>query len=187
MPRVDGERVCLREFRREDLEVIHSWTNDPEILRFLSWGIFPQTRKETERFVETQMSGEDPLNRSLVVALRDGEACIGTGGLHHIEWRNRCGELGIVIGKRDCLGKGYGSEAVELLLRFGFDTLNLHRIYLQVFDFNERALRTYRKCGFREEGRLREAFFRDGAYHDILVMGMLEAEFRRPHEARAGR
>ena len=178
MPRVEGKRVCLREFRREDVEIIHSWVNDPAIVQFLSWGVFPQTRKATECFVETQMTGADPLNRAFVVALRDGDGCIGTAGCHQIDWRSRSAELGIVIGKSDCLGKGYGSEAVQLLLAFGFDELNLHRIYLRVFDFNDRALRTYRKCGLTEEGRLREAFFRDGAYHDVILMGILEEEFR---------
>ena len=116
MPHIEGPRVFLREFRRDDIPVIHSWVNDPEILRFLSWGIFPQTQKETERFVEAQMSGEDPLSRVLVISLQEGDTCIGTTGCHNIDWRNRSAELGIVIGKPEYLGKGYGTEATELLL-----------------------------------------------------------------------
>ena len=178
MPRIKGERVVLREFRREDIPEIHAWANDPETVRFLSWAVFPQTLRETERFVETQMTGEDPLNRGFVIGVIDGDPCIGSTGLHKIDWRNRCAELGIVIGKRDYLGKGYGKEAVDLLLGFGFNELNLHRIGLQVFDFNERAIRSYRKSGLVEEGRLREAFYREGAYHDIVFMGLTEEEFR---------
>lgn len=178
MPRIVGEKVLLREFRREDIPEIHSWTNDSDIVRFLSWAVFPQTLRDTERFVETQMSGEDPMNRGFVIGLVEGDSCIGTTGLINIDWRNRSGELGIVIGKRDYLGKGYGKEAVDLLLGFGFRELNLHRISLQVFDFNDRAIRSYEKSGLVEEGRLREAFYRDGAYHDIVIMAITEDEFR---------
>ena len=179
MPRIEGSLIDLRELRHEDIPVIHSWVNDPLVMRYLSWGVFPQTRRETERYCEAQMSGADPLNRAFVIALREGDACIGTTGCHNIEWRSRSAELGIVIGKREYLGKGYGTEAVRLLLRFSFTELNLHRVFLKVFDFNERAIRCYSKCGFVEEGRLRDAFYRDGDYHDILVMGILEDEFRR--------
>ena len=178
MPRLQSERVILREFRREDIPAIHAWTNDREIVRFLSWAVFPQTLRETERFVEQQMSGEDPMNRGFVIGLHEGDPCIGTTGLIPIDWRNRSAELGIVIGKHEYLGKGYGREAVDLLLGFGFNELNLHRIGLQVFDFNERAIRAYRKSGLVEEGRLREAFYREGSYHDILIMGITEEEFR---------
>ena len=177
MPRVEGEKVVLREFRLEDVPVIHTWVNDPNIVRFLSWAIFPQTLRETERFVELQMSGEDPMNRAFVISLRDDDLCIGTTGLN-IDWRNRSGELGIVIGNPDYLGKGYGKEAVDLLLGFGFNELNLHRVGLQVFDFNERAIRSYQKSGMVEEGRLREAFFREGDYHDIVLMAITEDEFK---------
>jgi RimJ/RimL family protein N-acetyltransferase len=178
LPRIEGEKVVLREFRLEDIPVIHDWVNDPLIVRFLSWAVFPQTRRETERFVETQMSGEDPMNRAFVISLREDDLCIGTTGLINIDWRNRTGELGIVIGNHDYLGKGHGGEAVDLLLGFGFNELNLHRVGLQVFDFNERAIRSYRKSGLVEEGRLREAFYRDGDYHDIVLMGITEEEFR---------
>ena len=178
MPRIEGESVMLREFRREDIPEIHAWANDPEIVRFLAWAVFPQTLRETERFVETQLSGEDPMNRAFVIGLVDGDPCIGSTGLINIDWRNRSGELGIVIGKRDYLGQGYGKEAVDLLLGFGFNELNLHRIGLQVFDFNERAMSSYRKSGLVEEGRLREAFYREGSFHDIVLMGITEEEFR---------
>ncbi len=178
MPQIDGHQVALRKFRRDDIPVIHGWVNDPKIIRFLSWGIFPQTLRETERFVEAQMSGQDPLNRALIISLREGEQCIGTTGCHNIDWRNRSAELGIVIGKPEYLGKGYGTEATELVLGFSFNELNLHRVYLHVFDFNLRAIGSYRKCGFVEEGRLRDAFSRAGNYHDIVVMGILEEEYR---------
>jgi RimJ/RimL family protein N-acetyltransferase len=178
MPRVEGERVVLREFRQEDVPVIHGWVNDRAIVHYLAWAVFPQTQRETERFVEAQMTDADPQNRAFVIALRKSEECIGTIGCHNIDWRSRSAELGVVIGRREYVGKGFGTEATRLLLGFCFDELNLHRVFLRVFDFNQRAIRSYLKCGFREEGRLRQAFFRDGRYHDIVLMGLLEDEFR---------
>lgn len=179
MPRLEGERVALREFRQEDVAILHGWVNDREVVRYLSWAVFPQTLRDTESFVEAQMRGADPLNRAFVIALREPEElCIGTLGCHNIDWRSRNAELGIVVGRREYLGKGYGAEAMRLLLGFCFDELNLHRVFLRVFDFNQRAIGSYLKCGFLEEGRLRQAFFRDGQYHDVVVMGLLAQEFQ---------
>jgi RimJ/RimL family protein N-acetyltransferase len=181
MSHIEGDRVALRELRKNDIPMIHRWISDPEINRHISWGPFPQTLRSTERFVEAQLEGEDPLNRTLVISLREEGEDIGTTGCFNIDWRNRCAELAIVIGETTYLGRGYGREAVELLLTFSFDELDLHRIYLRVLDFNHRAIRTFRECGFVEEGRLRETLFRDGAYRDILIMAVLEPEHRSKH------
>ena len=91
--------------------------------------------------------------------------------------RNRHAELGVVIGEKAYWGQGYGSDAICTLLRFGFEEMNLHRIYLRVYEDNARGIRAYEKCGFCQEGRLREANFRQGRYHDELVMGILSHEF----------
>ena len=90
--------------------------------------------------------------------------------------------MGIVIGEKQYNGHGYGSEAIQLLLAFGFRELELNSLYLRVFDFNEGALKSYRKCGLIEEGRLREAYFRDGRFHDIVIMSMLSDEFESSHQ-----
>jgi RimJ/RimL family protein N-acetyltransferase len=79
----------------------------------------------------------------------------------------------------DCLGKGIGSEAMRLVAGYAFDTLKLHRIFVRVIAFNDRAIAAYQKIGFQLEGRLREAAFIDGTYYDDLMMGLLEHEFER--------
>lgn len=89
---------------------------------------------------------------------------------------------GIVIGEKEYWNRGYGSDALRTLLRFAFEELNLHRVFLHVFDFNERAIRCYEKVGFRHEGRLRQARFTEGRYVDELVMAVLREEWE---EARA--
>jgi RimJ/RimL family protein N-acetyltransferase len=179
MTTIEGERVVLREIRRDDVSILHFWLSDPEVARYVSLRGGPQTARETERFVEAQTSGDDPLNRAFIIVLREGNRPVGTTGCYNIDWPNRCGELGIVIGEKMYRGYGYGTEATHLILAFGFQELGLHRLYLHAFDFNERALKSYRKCGLVEEGRLREAHYREGRYHDIVIMSILEDDYRK--------
>jgi RimJ/RimL family protein N-acetyltransferase len=97
--------------------------------------------------------------------------------LFHFNQTSRSCELGISIGDHDYLGKGYGSEAVELILDYAFKYRNFHRVYLQVTETNERAFKSYVKCGFVEEGRLREHLWTDGAYRDVICMSILRYEW----------
>jgi RimJ/RimL family protein N-acetyltransferase len=177
MPTIEGEGLVLRDISRDDIPVIHRWLSDPETVGLTTWRSPPQTTRETERFVEAQTSGDDPLNRAFVILLRENRARIGIVGCFNIDWRNRSGELGIVIGEKKYRARGHGPEAMKLILAFGFEELNLHRLDLRVFDFNDRAIKSYRKCGLVEECRLREVLFRDGEYHDIVIMSILEDEY----------
>jgi RimJ/RimL family protein N-acetyltransferase len=102
---------------------------------------------------------------------------IGNCGLHNIDWKNRVTEVGIMIGEKEYQGKGYGTEAMELLLKYGFETVNLNRIQLHVYDFNIRAIKSYTKIGFIEEGRMRQAQFKNGKYCDMILMSMLHEEW----------
>jgi RimJ/RimL family protein N-acetyltransferase len=101
---------------------------------------------------------------------------IGSCGFFNLDQHNRSSEFGIMIGDKDYWDQGYGTEAVRLLCQHGFKTLNLHRIYLRVFETNPRAIRAYEKCGFIHEGRQRQAEFRDGKYIDVIVMSLLSTE-----------
>ena len=89
---------------------------------------------------------------------------------------NRCGELGIEF-KRDAQGQGYGPEAMRWALNWSFTTANLHRVQLEAYDWNQKALRAYKSVGFREEGRLRQAIWRDGRWWDELIFGILRDEW----------
>jgi RimJ/RimL family protein N-acetyltransferase len=102
---------------------------------------------------------------------------IGNIGLHRIDLKNRTAVLGIFIGEKDFWGKGYGREAIRVMLRYAFFELGLNRVELETFDFNERAMRCYKAVGFKEVGVRRKAFFRDGAFHDLVLMDLLAAEF----------
>ncbi len=105
---------------------------------------------------------------------------IGTTGFHEIDWRNRHGEFGIVIGAKEFWNRGFGADAVRTLVGFGFGELNLERIMLRVYDDNLRAIRCYEKAGFTLEGRLRRDRYHNGRYSDTLLMGVLRSEWETP-------
>ncbi len=158
MARIYGERIMLREYQKEDFAEIRKWVNDPEVAEFLTdIFLFPHTAAETERFLNSMLDGSSP-SRGFVIADRHTEAYLGQIDLVKIDWKNRVATLAIVIGAPENRGRGIGTEAIRLLLDFAFLRLNLHRIELEVRDYNTRALRFYRKCGFQEEGRARQNF-----------------------------
>lgn len=170
-----GERVALRAVEREDIPRFLRWLNDPEVTRYLT--IFmPLSRGEEERWFEQQLG--DPNRKVLAIETESGEH-IGNISLEDIRWKDRQASLGIVIGEKEYWGQGYGTDAIRTLLGFAFEELNLNRIQLSVFDFNERARRCYRRCGFQEEGRLRQAHYTEGRYHDVIRMAILREDWER--------
>lgn len=103
---------------------------------------------------------------------------IGSIGLHKLDYINRTATLGIFIGDKDYRSKGYGAEAIRLISDFGFNYLNLNNIKLDLMEFNERALKCYKKCGFKEYGRRRKCKFINGKYYDSISMDILAEEFK---------
>ena len=107
----------------------------------------------------------------------DNNQLIGTVGLEHFNWIERSAVLGIFIGDENYRNNGYGTEAIKLILEYGFKYLNLHSIRLSLFSVNERAHKCYLKCGFKDTGRNREKVYLNGKYYDRLIMDILENEF----------
>lgn len=177
MPRLLGNRIMLREYRKEDLPWIRQWVNNPEIVQYLSdIFLYPHSMESTEAYLESMLEGSSD-SRGFIIADLKGEAYIGQLNLDAIDWKNRVGRIGIVIGSVDHMGYGYGTEAMKLLLHFAFTEMNLNRLELEVYDFNERAYRCYLSCGFTEEGRLRERIYKNGRYSDVIQMGILRSEW----------
>jgi len=171
---IKGERVVLRALEQTDLELLHRWINDEEVIYALAMG-FPKSLLDEQRWLERE---QDP-KKDLVLGIETTEGqLIGSCGLHRIDPINHNAALGIMIGEKGCWNQGYGTDALMTLCRFGFSEMNLHRICLHVYDFNPRAVACYEKVGFVPEGRFRQAAFKHGAYHDILAMGLLREEFR---------
>ncbi len=178
-----GERVYLRPVEHDDLVHIRKWANDPGIRR-LTGEVTPMTPAGAERFYEKVQNDEDRV--WFIISLReigapDGApsgAPIGEAGLLRMFPAWRTTDLSIIIGEKDAWGKGYGTEAIRLLLDYAFGYLNFHRVSIGVVGFNERALRFYEKIGFKREGIQRDGYFYDHAYHDFVMMSLLEDEFK---------
>lgn len=176
--------IRLRTVEREDIPTFLRWFNDPEVRRYLLM-FEPMSKAKEERWFEARMDRTDDYLFGIEVPVGDGWQHIGNVGLHRVNWVSSHCIFGIIIGERDYWGKGYGTKATRAALHFAFNTLNLHRVELEVFDFNPRAMRAYEKAGFRREGTRRDAIYQDGAYHDEHVMAILRSEFEL-HEAQAG-
>jgi diamine N-acetyltransferase len=171
-----GNKVRLRPIERDDLPRFVAWFADPEVRRHLTVYL-PFSLAQEERWFEGLLERlerqEDVL---LAIETADG-AHVGSLGLHAINWKDRCAELGIVIGDKAYWGQGYGSDAIRALLGLAFGEMNLHRVFLRVDADNARGIRCYEKSGFQREGVSRHAVFREGTYHDQVVMSILESEF----------
>jgi diamine N-acetyltransferase len=177
-----GERIRFRGVEREDIPTFVKWLNDPEV----QGGILthnPVSRASEENWFEGMLKrppDEQVMGIEVKEASGDGGESwklVGNLALQDIDWRNRSSELGIMIGDKTYWNQGYGTEAVRLLVKHGFNTLNLNRIFLHVFDTNPRAIRAYEKAGFVHEGRLRQAEYKNGEYIDVLLMSILKDEF----------
>jgi RimJ/RimL family protein N-acetyltransferase len=171
-----GERVFLRPAERDDITVFLEWLADAEIGEGLA-NRAPWSRAAEERWYDELQEAQGKSTWHFVICLRDGSRPIGFCGLEAIDHANGSTELGIGIGERSEWDKGYGTEAMRILLDFAFGELRLHRVYLHVFACNERAIHVYERIGFRHEGTARDAFYRHGRHHDMHVMGILRREW----------
>jgi UDP-4-amino-4,6-dideoxy-N-acetyl-beta-L-altrosamine N-acetyltransferase len=170
-----GRSIYLRPVETEDAPALVAWFNDPEVTRTLRHYL-PMSLAKEKAFLEQLTKSETDL--ALAIVVRETDQFIGVTGLHHLNVRHRHVQFGISIGVKALWGKGYGTEATQLLLRHAFQTLNLNRVQLEVYEFNKAAIRCYEKTGFQIEGRLRQTFFAEGRYWDTLMMGILRDEWR---------
>jgi RimJ/RimL family protein N-acetyltransferase len=174
-----GEKVILRAMTRSDLPAFVRWLNDPEVTQYLGGDMWPQSPEAEERwFNETVEKEKKILSIEATVPTGDAGVLIGNCGLGHLSQRDHNAELGIMIGDKEYWNKGYGTDAIKTLLRYAFDEMNHHRVYLSVDSDNARAIRCYEKCGFQVEGRLRQHVFGHGVWRDQMIMGILREEFR---------
>jgi RimJ/RimL family protein N-acetyltransferase len=176
---IRGESIYLMPVDPENAETFRGWFNDPEVHRWLLSGHIPITKDAELRILEELETSDDAYAYEIHVAKDDRP--IGICGLGEVTLVHRTGEIGITIGEKDAQGQGYGGDAIRTLLGFGFGTLGLHRIGISCYEGNERACALYRKLGFTETGRKREIAFFRGAYHDLIVMDMLDREFAEMH------
>lgn len=173
---IAGDTVVLRRHAPENVTAFRRWYADREIARLARYQEAPMRAEEIERFFSARVVGDEAL--AMAVHVRATDRLIGTCAFSQLDAENGSALYHITIGEHDAWGRGYGSEATRLMLDHAFGTLGLHRIALFVFEFNERAVRAYRKCGFVVEGRARESIWRDGRWWDELAMSVLESDWR---------
>lgn len=181
MPIITGNRIRLRAAEKEDIPLFLSWVNDEKVAENLML-LYPISHYEEENWYESMMKNP-PGEHVLVIEVwdtnnREKFTPIGNCQFVKIDWRNRSAEIGIMIGEKSCWDQGYGTETMRLMLEHGFNTLNLHRIWLQVFAQNKRGIRAYEKAGFQYEGKFREAEYKHGEYQDVYLMSILKSEWR---------
>lgn len=170
-----GDRVFLRGIQTEDAtDAYLSWLNDPEITKGLVSGTHPTTRRELHEYIDAAV--RNPNTVMFAVCDREEDLHIGNIKIDSFDWSSRVAELGILIGDQRYWGKGIGSEACQLVLRYAFDTLNLRKVELCVFSNNPAAMKLYEKLGFKLEGTLRQHVFRNGSYWDKHYMGIFKEE-----------
>lgn len=164
----EGRLIRLRAFERRDVDANHAFINDYATVRGMLSGIpFPASMEDEYRWLEQQTSYS---RGEYQFAVEDFEGdLVGRCGVTRLDWKNRVAELGIMIGT-PYRGRGYGSEAMELLCDFCFREMNLHKLKVSVFAFNEAAIRCYEKNGFVREGVCRQEIFRDGQYQDVVLL-----------------
>ncbi|MCJ7696182.1 MAG: GNAT family N-acetyltransferase [Anaerolineaceae bacterium] len=181
MPYLYSKRLRLRAAEPNDIPHFLDWVNDPEVTENLVLHQ-PISSIEEEHWYENML--KRPIDEHVMVIEIKKEASSDSGAISwvaigniqflSINWINRNTEIGIMIGEKEYWGQGYGTEAMQLMLTHGFSTLNLHRIWLQVYDKNVRGFKAYEKAGFVTEGRLREAHYQQGTYNDVIIMSVLK-------------
>jgi len=173
--KIVGERLYLSPFDAEDPD-IHAkwakWMNDGAVSDTFG-GHANQTTLTSAKKTLQELQGH-----RFFIMLLDGDELIGQISLHDIDHLNRNAFLGIMIGEAEHHGKGYGTEAVKLVLDYGFNTLNLHNIMLSAYEDNYAGIACYKKVGFKESGRRREWIFKNGKYIDKIYMDILAREFK---------
>jgi diamine N-acetyltransferase len=177
-----GKGVRLRRDERNDLPKFVEWLNDPEVRRFILMNL-PISQANEDGWFENMLK-RPPEEQPFAIEIKEGNAwrLIGNCGFFEIDKRAHSAEVGIMIGDKSFWNKGYGTEVMRLLLRIGFGTLNLNRIFLRVDAANKGGIRAYEKAGFFQEGRFRQGSYRDGKYEDMLFMSVLRSEWKPDEE-----
>jgi len=165
------ENIYLRALELSDLDRTWKWHNDSGLYQMLVAPFRHVSRAAEEEWIRRKVAYSQT-EFQLAICLKENDQHIGNINLRNIDWVSRHAEVGIFIAEAEYWSKGYGQEAMRLLLRHAFDDLGLRRVWLTVFDDNLRAIRSYEKCGFVVEGKLRKHACKGGQFRDLLFMGI---------------
>ncbi len=168
-----GKKVVLRPGKEKDIFYLINWYNDKELNRLAGWMEGKMSVYSLKQNLKKGF-GYDPMN--LIIDTKSGKT-IGTIQLYGFNELNQSCKLGIRIGDKNYWGKGYGEDAIKTILRYAFYNLDIYRVSLKYYEYNERASNCYLKCGFKHEGRTRKSAFIDGKFYDEIIMGILKSDF----------
>lgn len=185
---LESERVAMKSIERDDIADICRWLNDPIVTHYMFYGQMPMNLIKAEEIMNNQT--QSPHNAVFLVIDKKIKKAIGFAGLYDINPTAHKAEFRVLIGEREFWNKGYGTEITELLTYYGFDRLNLHRIWLGFTSENKGAEKAYEKAGYSVEGRLRDDIYRNSRYYDSVRMAILRDEyyekFYKSHSQRFG-
>jgi RimJ/RimL family protein N-acetyltransferase len=180
-----GKFVRLSAFDPEELgKAFPRWNRNSEYVRLLNMSTRPmQSSKAAAKWMEEEVGEMSVASYYFSIRTLDDDKLIGDLGLDVVDWSGRDAFVGLGIGEPEYWSKGYGTDAMNVLLRYAFTELNLKRVTLTVFEYNPRAIRSYEKAGFHHEGRMRQALNREGRRWDNLYMGILREEWLEQNNA----
>lgn len=168
--------IILKPLSPQDVTSFYTWLNDEEVIKY-SLSLFQRliTMEDIDRWFVSVVNDFKNYNRGIFLA--DSNKLIGYAGICNLSKANKSGEYFIFIGDRNQWGKGFGSQVTKLIVAFGFEELNLNRIMLTVSEPNGGAIKAYKNAGFKLEGKMRQACYRDNKFHDKLMMSILRQEW----------
>jgi RimJ/RimL family protein N-acetyltransferase len=175
-PVIRGRKTWLRPPEPADIPAFVRWFNDYGTVRYIG-ARAPMGTALEERWFEGMLERHGTSDWYFVICRLGSDRAIGNMGLHGVDLTNGSAAVGITIGETDEHGKGLGTDALEALLDFGFGRLRLERMWLDVYDFNGRAIASYRKAGLQREGVARHGAYRDGRFVDVVAMAILRDEW----------
>ncbi|HEV8488454.1 MAG TPA: GNAT family protein [Candidatus Limnocylindrales bacterium] len=175
-PVLRGRRTFLRAAERSDIPAMVPWLNDYGMSRFITTRA-PMSVAQEERWFDGMLERQGTSGWFFIICRLGDDTPIGTLGLFEVDLTNGSAGIGISLGDPAITGQGLGTDALEALLDFGFGRLRLERLWLDVYDFNERAIRSYEKAGFVREGVARHGAYRDGRFVDVVAMAILRDEW----------
>jgi len=168
---IEGKQLYLREVRVSDVsENYYRWMNDPDVIQYMESRFAPQSTEKIQAYVRRE--SENSYSVFMAIIDKASDRHIGNIKIHRIDQYHRHAEVSIVIGQKECWGKGYGTEAISLIVDFAFNTLNLHKLSANIYANNAGSVKAFKKAGFSEEGlKIKHRFYK-GDYIDEVLLGI---------------
>jgi|LauGreDrversion4_2_1035121.scaffolds.fasta_scaffold05087_7 ribosomal-protein-alanine N-acetyltransferase len=175
-PFIVGKKVYLRSFERSDLQgKYRAWLNDPDVIKFLAVGTYPQTEDGILKYFESNINSDSQVFFAIID--KESDIHIGNARIYNIDRLNQKAHRGIMIGDKSYWNAGYGREVINLISAYAFETLNLRKLTSTTVGNNAGIIKVNEDCGYSREGVLREEFYRNGKYHDVVYWGLLRSEY----------